>query len=246
MKWFNSSKRAALKQTLRSTWKRIKELIKQISDQESTKEESLQDLIGSLSNSGLAPLLEAIQAATLSERRAILNNRELMEFIRNSCGDAATIIMSALLEGSQTWVNPTDNDFFRYFVIDGKTLILPQTASMNCWESIMYASYLAGEIDVQYIQEFYSDVLSELDPNAAVWDALGFDDSLPKYPAETPLAGQLIFYYEPGDAYPYHVALSLGGDVAMSLWTEPNHVNSVQRIHIKDLRGQVHIHDRPW
>ena len=50
-----------------------------------------------------------------------------------------------------------------------------------------------------------------------------------------PAAGQVIFYVPNGNPYPSHVALSLGGDNAQSLWHSPNAIDSVQRIQVNDL-----------
>lgn len=158
--------------------------------------------------------------------------------------------MSSLLEGSQQWVNPPANNFFDYFfdyfVNKRGKGTLPNAATMNCWESILYAAYLAKKIDADWIKQFYQNAISSRDPNQAVWNTLGWSKSLPKYPKTKSSNGQLLFYYTEGEPYPGHVAISLGGEQAMSLWNQPNKVNVVQRIKVTDLSGTVYIGNPQW
>ena len=191
-------------------------------------------------------MLNDINAAPVAERRAALGNAALRTKIRNRfTGNLATTIMSALLEGSHSWKNPPSNDFFDYFVVNNGKGTVPNTSTMNCWESILYAAYMAGEIGAPWIVKFYKDALSAADPNVMIWSLLGWSAALPKYPAKKPNAGQLIFYFG-GGTFPGHVALSMGGDDVMSLWNQPNNEYAVQRIKITDLAGTVYIGDPPW
>jgi hypothetical protein len=82
------------------------------------------------------------------------------------------------------------------------------------------------------------------DPNARIWQQLGFSTSLSTYPTTTPRSGQWIFYVPAGRSIPSHIALSQGGDNATSLWNQPNNVDSVQRIQVNDLAtsgGTIYI-----
>lgn len=191
-------------------------------------------------------MLAAIRAAPVDERRAALANDALRAQITARLGRFATQIMAALLEGSQQWRNPPSNDFFDYFVTRGGRGTLPATATMNCWEAILYAAYLAGQISAAWIRNFYTNALSAADPNAMLWTLLGASSSLPTYPAHTPREGQLLFYYRSGGTVPVHVALSMGGDEAISLWNQPNNNRAVQHIRVTDLSGTVHVGDAPW
>jgi hypothetical protein len=196
-----------------------------------------------------AQLAGTAHAATMLERQAVLNDATLRSVIRANLGNSATIVMSALLESSQQWVNPTGNDFFAYFYTNLGTGTLPNAATMNCWESILYAAYLAELIDTNWIHDFYDDALTAADANQQIWTALGFANTLPEYPAAAPTAGQLLFYLPMGDVVPSHVSLSLGGHDSMSLWNEPNTIDVVQRITINQLRtpgDQVFFTDPPW
>jgi hypothetical protein len=191
-------------------------------------------------------LVAAIQAAPDAERRVALNNSALRDLINSQLsGERATIIMASLLEGSQTWTNPPNNDFHNYFVVNKGKGTLPNTASMNCWESILYAAYLAHQINADWIIQFYATAVSTPDPTAMFWTLLRFSTSLPKYPTQAPRAGQLLFYHTSGPV-PGHVALSLGGDEAISLWNQPNNDRAVQRIRVTDLSGTIYIGDAPW
>ena len=194
--------------------------------------------------------MQVIHDATTAERQAILDNPTHMNNIRtNIGGDSATLVINALMVGSQEWVNPTGNDFFEHFVTDKKDSPLKNTSSMNCWESILYSAFLAGQINGDYIRDFYGKALKASDPTAMIWKLLGFDTSLAKYPKTTPTAGQFIFYLPKGASYPSHIALSHGGDDAISLWNQPNNVDHVQKIKINDLVSggtEVYIGNPKW
>lgn len=199
-------------------------------------------------------LIQAIHAASTAERQAVLNDANLRALINQRLsGEWAQSVMSSLLEGSQKWKNPPQNDFFTYFVTNNGSGTLPNTATMNCWESIMYAAYLANQVSASWIAQFYQQALQASDPNAAVWSQLGFSTSLPTYAAPgtsangtvTPSTGQLLFYHSGGNV-PGHVAVSLGGDQAISLWNQPNNVDAVQRIRVTDLSGTVYVGNSPW
>jgi Domain of unknown function (DUF4157) len=192
-------------------------------------------------------IIAAIHAAPVAERQAALADAPLRQLLRNRLDRADCLaVMTSLLEGSQNWVNPPSNDFFQYFVTDMRTGTLPNAASMNCWESILYGAYLSGQIDQRWIQHFYTNALGSADPNATVWATLGWSAALPVYSATVkPTAGQLLFYHTAGPV-PDHVALSLGGDEAISLWSQPHNDHHAQRIHVTDLHGTVHIGNPPW
>ena len=236
-------------------------------------------------------LIEAIHAASLEQRQAARHNEGLRDLINNSSlsDGEATTVMSSLLEGSQTWQNPFElkedettrawvegenglelhvtretklkvNDFYAYF-IRGHGNPPTDTSTMNCWDSILYAAYLANLIDENYIRNFYEIALrSGLGPQADViiWQQLGWSEDLDEYPRQasgtaqnsqeviTPTAGQLVFYLPEGAAYPSHIAISLGEDRAISLWNQPNNVDAVQRININELPGAIYIGNSPW
>ncbi len=182
--------------------------------------------------------------ALITRLQSELNRSNLLKVLQNL--DASTETMMLIyLKGNQKWKNPRANDFFVYFVTDNENGTLPDTATMNCWESIMYAAYLAGKIDGNYIRNFYSLAYSTTgEPNDMVWATLGASKTLPKYPDNAPQSGQLLFYYGYQERTPSHVALSLGGDDALSLWWKP--ADAVQHIKISDIYGYVYFTDPPW
>ena len=192
-------------------------------------------------------LIEAIHAAPVAERQTALADANLRQKMRDRLDRASCLaVMTSLLEGSQNWLNPPNNDFFSYFFVTMGTGTLPNAASMNCWESILYGAYLSGQIDQPWIQNFYQNARSSANPNATIWAALGWSAALPVYDAaHPPTAGQLLFYHT-GGPVPGHVALSLGGDQAFSLWNQPNNNMHAQRITVTDLTGAVHVGNPPW
>jgi len=190
----------------------------------------------------IPPLTDlVIHAATTLERQAVLANEGLLAAARTRGN--APVLMSAMLEGSQTWENPPINDFFAYFVTNNGNGRMPNNDTMNCWESVLYAFYLAGRKTAADIRTFYLAVTTSVNPNATIWQLLGFHLGLTRYVANItmPAAGQVIFYLPQGAAVPSHIAMSLGGNNAQSLWHSPNHIDSVQRI----LVNQLHtVNDR--
>jgi len=147
------------------------------------------------------------------------------------------------------WKNPTNNDFFAYFVTHGGTGTVPPSTTMNCWESIMYAAYLAKKINASWIKSFYTTANSSGgDPNVSIWTQLGWTSALPVYPATKPTTGQLVFYTGMGRPYPGHVALAIDNDYAISLWNQPNNDYFIQKIKITDLSsaGVIQIGSPPW
>jgi hypothetical protein len=211
-------------------------------------------------------IVAMIHAAPSAERQAVLADAALRTLINTRLsGEWASTVFSSLMEGSQTWRNPTGNDFFAFFVTNNGNGPLPSTATMNCWESILYAAFLATQVSAGWIATFYNTALAAPDPNQMIWQELGFSTALPIYAPPptsgtgggtsvpgtsttatvTPRAGQLLFYYS-GGAVPGHVAVSLGGDQAISLWNQPNNIDAVQRIQVTALAGTVHVGDPPW
>ena len=209
-------------------------------------------------------IIDTIHRAPAAERQAAMNDSSLRDLINTRLGPtSAQTVFSSLMEGSQKWQNPPTNDFFDFFVTRNGNGPVPNTSTMNCWESIMYAAFLARQVSAAWIRTFYQTAMAASDPNAMVWQQLRFSTALPTYAApsssgtnggngaagtgntRTPSAGQLIFYLSSG-TIPGHVAVSLGGDQAISLWNQPNNVDAVQRIKVTDLSGTIYVGDPPW
>jgi cell wall-associated NlpC family hydrolase len=59
--------------------------------------------------------------------------------------------------------------------------------------------------------------------------------------------GDLVFYTRPKKSYPAHVAVYVGNDEVISLWTAPKGINSVQRIPIDSFPGTtIQYGPKPW
>lgn len=122
--------------------------------------------------SGLSWALDLIHAASLPERRHVLNYYDL-SWTRSNMGSQATVIMAALLEGSLTWRGPSHADpNNQYRIIAGSTFaawILGRdennnkpdpTSTMNCWEGVMFACYLAGRVSYAQLLALHDQMAS--------------------------------------------------------------------------------------
>jgi hypothetical protein len=211
-------------------------------------------------------IVATIHSAPTAERQAVLNDASLRNLVNSRLSrEWASTVFSALMEGSQSWRNPPGNDFHTFFITNGGNGPMPNTDTMNCWESIIYAAFLARQVTADWIRNFYATATSAppADITATFWQLLHFSTHLPRYapPASpgtgggvgasgsggtvTPRAGQLLFYHS-GGSIPAHVAVSLGGDQAMSLWNQPNNIASVQRIQVTAISGTIYVGDPPW
>jgi hypothetical protein len=211
-------------------------------------------------------LVAMIHAAPTAERQAVLSDGSLRDLINSRLNrEWASTVFSSLMEGSQSWRNPPQSDFYAFFITGNGNGPMPNTATMNCWEAILYAAFLARQVTATWIRTFYTTATSAppADITATFWQLLHFSTSLPRYapPASsgtgggvgapgtgatvTPRAGQLLFYHS-GGAIPAHVAVSLGGDQAISLWNQPNNIASVQRIQATAISGTIYVGDPPW
>ncbi|PTX61613.1 uncharacterized protein DUF4157 [Kordia periserrulae] len=205
-------------------------------------------------------IIVTIRNAPVAERQAVLGDVAVMTLIRSSFfPESVARIMSELMVGSQKWKNPIYSDFYQYFVVSRGTGELPTSASMNCWESIMYAGYLAGQINADWIYDFYDRtglIAASLSSGAAnptpeIWAALGWNSSLPILTSTgngnpVPSEGDLIFYTPTGNTIPDHVAVYVGNGEVISLWSQPNNIKSVQRISITALSGDIQFTSPPW
>jgi hypothetical protein len=188
-----------------------------------------------------------ILSVSNGDRQAALADASIRSLINSKLTAPVSVaVFSHLLLGSMYWRNPPNNDFFAYFVRNGGTGTLPAAATMNCWESIMYAAYLSNKISASWIQNFYNTAFGASDPNVLIWSQLGWNSGLPVYPGTTPKVGQLIFYTASGDPYPGHVAMAIDGTHAISLWSKPNNNFFIQRVNINVFPGVIQISNPPW
>ncbi|MCC3447606.1 MAG: S8 family serine peptidase [Microcoleus sp. PH2017_39_LGB_O_B] len=188
-----------------------------------------------------------------SERRTITQDPKMMRLIRDSFSskpELATAIAASLLTGEQRWSN-TPNDLISHFLYGNTENALSFDATMNCWEMILYAAFLCGQISGKQIKNF----LESTYPTGRQMTTMGYsrDPELPFYPTRKKDASSPTKYPQPGDLvyftdrtpFPGHVAISLFGSLVVSLWEFPDlgdgKKNRIQIIDIGDLPGQVQI-----
>lgn len=175
----------------------------------------------------------------------------MMRLIRDSFSskpELATAIAASLLTGEQRWSN-TPNDLISHFLYGNTENALSFNATMNCWEMILYAAFLCGQISGKQIKNF----LESTYPTGRQMTTMGFNRDLPFYPTRKQNASSKTKYPQPGDLvyftdgtpFPGHVAISLFGSVVVSLWEFPNYDdgkhNRIQMIDISNLPGIVQI-----
>lgn len=189
-----------------------------------------------------------ITSATITERQTALADTSIRTLINTQLTAPVSVaVFSHLLLNSMFWTNPPGNEFFAHFVTSGGSAPLPPAASMNCWESIIYAAFLANKVNAAWIQNFYNTAFGGSNPNVLIWSQLGWNSALPTYPGTTPTVGQLIFYTDAGEPYPGHVAMAIDGTHAISLWSQPHNDYFIQRINITDLPATfIQISNPPW
>ena len=129
------------------------------------------------------------------------------------------------------------SDFYEFFFVNQGQGELPAFESMNCWELLLYSAFLVGAVSAAWIVNTYASMVEPDSGRALVlaWSVLGFDASVPvdREAGQLPAAGQFVFFVQGGE--PVHVALSLGGEQAMSLWRTP--ARSVARVGLFDLHA---------
>jgi hypothetical protein len=75
-------------------------------------------------------------------------------------------------------------------------------------------------------------------PNPQVWNALGYNTTQEYQRVGAPPLPGLLLYYVPANngrltqSYPNHVAVSIGNNQAISLWTQPLGITAVQCINV--------------
>jgi hypothetical protein len=168
----------------------------------------------------------------------------------NLTSEQAIAIMAALLKGEQRWRN-TPNDFIPRFFNNDKDpeKTLPYNATLNCWEMILYAAFLCGQISGERIKKFLDNTY----PLQQQMKTMGYSRELPFYPGrgsndptktKFPQPGDLVYFQE-NTPFPGHVAISLFGSLVVSLWDQPDlkdgKNNRIQIVGINEIGGSVRI-----
>ena len=202
-------------------------------------------------------VIDAIHSATTDQRQEALADPAVRSAIRLALPPGKRVaVVAAMLEGSFTWEQIPD-DFLHHYSTPGSGTLLPFTASLDCVEFRLYVEHLAGLIGRASIERYVAELYSPEDRVgfAMAWEAVGWRRDLPSYhPDRAPEPGQQLFYVpDPPEGvivlnppgYPDHVAFSLGGDQAISLWKIPNGITWTQRITVTDIPGTVYVGDVP-
>jgi hypothetical protein len=188
-----------------------------------------------------------------SERRTITQDPKMIRLIKDSFSskpELVTPIVASLLTGEQRWSN-TPNDLISHFLYENTEKALSFNATMNCWEMILYAAFICGQISGKQIKNF----LESTYPTGRQMTTMGYSRApeLPFYPTRKKDASSPTKYPQPGDLvyftdgtpFPGHVAISLFGSLVVSLWEFPDlrdgKNNRIQIIDINDLPGRVQI-----
>jgi hypothetical protein len=237
-------------------------------------------------NRTFADLSNEVHAnATAAERRVVANHAALRAVIRvRMAGGEATALIATLLEGSLTWPGPSGPDDTQQYQIeltsDFATWIrggvenanrpaVAAASTMNCWEGVMFAGYLAGRVTYAALttahQNAAQDGQAANDPDAyylSLSHFLNADNSALWDPTANPAPalpiGNIVFFTD--EANPTdddkldHVAISIGGAGAaariMSLWDQPGNITSFQNITVGQLLAaspsDVYIAPNPW
>jgi hypothetical protein len=186
-----------------------------------------------------------VAGADPNERQAAYRCQEPQTAIRNSnLGAGEQLALStALAEGSLKWARSMpdrDNDFYDFFVLGGGKGPPPAMEAMNCWELALYSAWRLHQIPTRWITEHYDTKLDQ--PS---YEDLGFSRRLPvcdPIAGRLPAAGDLVFstHRNPDGtphAEPWHAMVSLGGELAMSLWKLPQPDGPARRLNLSEYWG---------
>lgn len=132
----------------------------------------------------------------------------------------------------------------------------PLTGSMNCWEFVLFSAFLGGNITYDELDAVYSEVgipITLEEHKQAIYTALGGEHSTKWNPCNDIPAGSIVFFESSGNPTA-HVAIATGRELngspeLISLWNEPNNIESVQFTSIAELNGSdytINVAPNPW
>ena len=98
------------------------------------------------------------------------------------------------------------------------------------------------EWSARNISEWYRTYMFNSD-DSVVWASSASASPCPAIPNIIPQIGDLLFYVKDNSSVPGHVALSLGGDQALSLWLKPNN-NSARPTNPRRRTRRNRVHRR--
>jgi hypothetical protein len=194
-------------------------------------------------------LLEVIHAAPTQERWEALNDPQYLDDVLIQMPENDRLaVCGALMEASMKYKSPSNSKedtttFHRHYIMQNQDGQLPNSinASMNCWEFLMYAQLKAGNTKLDKIRSIYKKASWD---SQKIFEALGFNESLPQYNGKDNLEiGTIIFYTTQPNMYDpcspkrvVHVAISLGGKDVISMHSIGNSPNQcIRRVKLQDL-----------
>lgn len=203
--------------------------------------------------------LESKDYKTSDRQEAYKANETLIRDSKGLNNQEKTVILGLLLKGSLQWLNTNSfkdiqNHFAKFFLHD-KDEADPEAdlnkGSMNCWETVMFLAYKAGAVSRKQIKELHMTIPHNT--TQAVWNFLGFHRSKGEYTEKdiegfAPDPGQIVFFKDE-DGNVAHVALAVSGDQVLSLWNEPDGIETVQKVAVKSLLSSdltVSVANPPW
>jgi hypothetical protein len=149
------------------------------------------------------------------------------------------VVKSALnLKGKLHWSLPAFNaeaksNDFQEFLWKGKAM--DSDSRINCWEAVIFAAMEAGVLSGDSVLEsFKPNRECAAEYNLQIKDWMLGDNPRSYNSPKDAKPGDIILFY--GTA---HVAVSLGGDRVMSLWSGPNGDWSFQETTISALDAKV-------
>jgi hypothetical protein len=191
--------------------------------------------------------VRTIKDATQAQRREAIDDGTIRSILKSyPKPQCATVIMATLLDGEQQWraLLGGTTEFYDFYITNRKNSYLSYSATMNCWEMILYAALVAGHITVQDIIKFYDNAFpagSSFPGSTKPWEVLNWFKPLPYFPGfsitggttREPEPGDLLFFTQKGKGSPDHVAVSMGGRQAVSLSNRP--YSTIQRVTVDQL-----------
>ncbi|MFN7147803.1 MAG: hypothetical protein ACK4YP_28795 [Myxococcota bacterium] len=173
-----------------------------------------------MADGNFAQLRSAILLMPADVRLALRRDTGVMGAIRarrEESPEEAHVLMAMLLLGGAQWdvdysgASPA-NDFTRALAGDGLgSLPVDPGTTMNCWEYVMYADFLAGNVDDRALRDF----AWARPGGTGRLEQTGWRDTL-RPGSEEPALGDLVTYEGNPRAIPRHVMLYAGGGIVVS------------------------------